>query len=430
MAIQFPSSPTLNDTYVYNSITWTYNGTAWTKASAGGGGGGGASVTVSTTAPTSPTSGAIWLKDDTGDLYVYGVGGWILTGVNPGPSFSGSYNDLTDKPTITSVIPSAISDQPNTSTGYFDLPMGTTAQRPVSPSSGFTRINSTTNYIETYYNDAWISTTYLGMIMATGGSVVTLGNYRIHTFTASGSLNILTANPTSGIDILVVGGGGAGGNAGSSAYETGGGGAGGLVYKTGLAVNSGETYTITIGAGGPLGSGLNGVNSSFGTALVALGGGAGAVNGAAGSAGGSGGGGTHNGSAGGAGIQTTSVLLNSDSRTSGFGNAGGVGGTSKGGGGGGAGAAGSAHNVNNGQGGIGISYDISGTTTYYAGGGGGGSPVAGLGGQGGGGNGSSGSPGSSGTINTGGGGGGGNGSAGAQGGAGGSGIVIVKYRFQ
>lgn len=41
MAFLFPSSPALNDTYTYNSITWTYNGKGWIKATSGGGGGGG-----------------------------------------------------------------------------------------------------------------------------------------------------------------------------------------------------------------------------------------------------------------------------------------------------------------------------------------------------------------------------------------------------
>lgn len=34
MAIQFPSSPTVNDTYTYNNITWTYNGKGWVKVAA------------------------------------------------------------------------------------------------------------------------------------------------------------------------------------------------------------------------------------------------------------------------------------------------------------------------------------------------------------------------------------------------------------
>lgn len=31
MAINFPSSPTLNQTYSYNSVTWQWNGTTWNK---------------------------------------------------------------------------------------------------------------------------------------------------------------------------------------------------------------------------------------------------------------------------------------------------------------------------------------------------------------------------------------------------------------
>lgn len=68
---------------------------------------------------------------------------------------SGSYNDLTNKPTIPSVTPTAISDQNNTSTGYFDLPSGTTEQRPASPTNGMIRFNTTRNTLE-YYNNSWI----------------------------------------------------------------------------------------------------------------------------------------------------------------------------------------------------------------------------------------------------------------------------------
>lgn len=51
--------------------------------------------------------------------------------------------------------PSAFSDQGNTSTGGLGLPIGTTAQRPASPANGYTRINSTTNVLEVYYNGTW-----------------------------------------------------------------------------------------------------------------------------------------------------------------------------------------------------------------------------------------------------------------------------------
>jgi len=33
MAIDFPSSPTLNQTYTFNGRTWKWNGTAWVALS-------------------------------------------------------------------------------------------------------------------------------------------------------------------------------------------------------------------------------------------------------------------------------------------------------------------------------------------------------------------------------------------------------------
>ena len=41
------------------------------------------------------------------------------------------------------LVPVAVSDQANTSTGYFALPSGTTAQRPGTPTAGVTRMNTT-----------------------------------------------------------------------------------------------------------------------------------------------------------------------------------------------------------------------------------------------------------------------------------------------
>jgi hypothetical protein len=55
--------------------------------------------------------------------------------------------------------PANVSDQSNTSTGYFDLPSGSTAQRPGSPGAGMIRHNTTTGYTE-YYDtgsSSWVS---------------------------------------------------------------------------------------------------------------------------------------------------------------------------------------------------------------------------------------------------------------------------------
>lgn len=54
-----------------------------------------------------------------------------------------------------SVTPTAVSDQSNTSTGAFDLPAGTTAQRPSSPNTGYSRFNTTLLKLEIYDGSTW-----------------------------------------------------------------------------------------------------------------------------------------------------------------------------------------------------------------------------------------------------------------------------------
>jgi len=220
------------------------------------------------------------------------------------------------------------------------------------------------------------------------------------------------------VEVLVVAGGGCGGNGNNVGYEAGGGGAGGVLYNSAYQITNASTITVTIGTGGTsktgAGNGNNGSNSVFGS-LTAIGGGGGSTGNGAGQSGGSGGGGAHPSTQGGAGTPGQGFA--------GFTPPGG----SRGGGGGGAGGPGSF-----GVGGDGASYSISGTSTYYGGGGGGTVYSPNNGGLGGGGNGSisfNSSATATGAANTGGGGGGGYASTDtiASGGAGGSGIVIVRY---
>ena len=70
--------------------------------------------------------------------------------------------------TTVSVTPTAVSDQANSSTGYFDLPVGTTAERPVSPTSGNMRYNTTTAGFEGYSGTAWGS---IGGGASAGGAI-------------------------------------------------------------------------------------------------------------------------------------------------------------------------------------------------------------------------------------------------------------------
>lgn len=276
----------------------------------------------------------------------------------------------------------------------------------------------------------------------TGGTVAVSGDYRIHTFTSSGTF--ATNASSLNVDYLVVAGGGGGG----TTYG-GGGGAGGLrstVTATGrggtlesqLTLSSNNNYTVTVGGGGATGlagynptnaPGFNGNNSVFST-ITALGGGGG----------GGGGGSSKNGGSGGGGMD--SLTPGSGTTGQGFDGGGSASGGNYGaGGGGGAGSNGVSGNSGaGGNGGSGVAVTISGSSVTYAGGGGGGTytgGTSGSGGSGGGGNaGAAGvtnaGSGFSGTANSGGGGGGSSAlQAGSQylgvGGIGGSGIVIVRY---
>ena len=314
--------------------------------------------------------------------------------------------------------------------------------------------------------------------LATGGTISTFtsgaNTWRIHAFTSNASF---VANKTLTADILLVGGGGAGGYGyGDQDTGKGGGGAGGVLWGQNRTINAGS-YSMSIGQGGnyrPNGTnstppaGENGNNTTaFG--VTAFGGGAGGqsdnqnwnVNNTGGSGGGAGARNT-NGTSGWPSIQTAPAGWTA------YGNAGGGGtgnGNYGGGGGGGAGAVGNSstgpsNDSQGGAGGIGIDMSSYFGTAYgdqgwFAGGGSGGTYTTGTiraqtpGGRGGGGAGvsakeSTGSPNPqfyasniNGLPNTGGGGGGasedGQDSSGNQAGGGsssgggGSGIILVRY---
>ena len=243
------------------------------------------------------------------------------------------------------------------------------------------------------------------------------------------------------VEVLVVAGGGGGGS-----FNGGGGGAGGLIYNSNFAVTPGTQLTVTVGNGGVgdgrPGNGASGASGAVGTnggpsvfgSLEAIGGGVGGGYSVrtSGVSGGSGGG--------------SWGSLTFAGGTAGQGNAGGGGYpighnyTETAGGGGGAGGNGVNGGTSSNQpgaGGLGLLFNISGNSQFYAAGGAAGANRFGgsaLGGSGIGGNGGTTASvaGVAGVPNTGSGGGGAayNGTPGssADGGAGGSGIVIVRYQ--
>jgi hypothetical protein len=194
-------------------------------------------VPTGTTAqrPASPSTGSLRFNTTLGFLENYNGTEWRL--VSPDPT------------------PAQVSDQTNTSTGYFQVPVGSIAQRPVSPAEGLIRYNSESDIYEGYINSAW------------------------HKF--------VTVNQGSyTITYLVVSGGGAGGYVGGGG---GGGGGGGAVQSTTSVVPGTTVLTMTIGAGGAAAAtGASGTASTI-TGVATIGPGTG---GSAGTTGAQGGGGT------------------------------------------------------------------------------------------------------------------------------------------
>ena len=297
-------------------------------------------------------------------------------------------------------------------------------------------------------------------VAATGGTITTSGDYKIHTFTGPGTFEVTScaAGPVAKVSYLVLAGAGGGG----SRQHGAGGGAGGFreskgpsdsytasptASTTGLQASKGS-YPITVGGGGAGGPtsgpgntpGSKGSSSIFST-ITSAGGGFGQSYTPAPTVpsipadhdGGSGGGGGGTTTAAG---PIAGGTGNTPSVTPSQGNNGGNGDTHNnngaGGGGGAAGAVGSNANGSGtgGAGGAGLATSITASPVTRAGGGGGahycspGSPGGAAGGSGGGGAGTGGA----GTTNTGSGGGAGGGCT--CGGAGGSGIVVIRYKFQ
>tara|TARA_B100000902_G_scaffold399815_1_gene472727 strand:- start:736 stop:2076 length:1341 start_codon:yes stop_codon:yes gene_type:complete len=308
-------------------------------------------------------------------------------------------------------------------------------------------------------NDSTSNVQGAAFIAATGGTVTTSGNFKIHTFNSSATFCVSAVGNPSGstsVDYLVVaGGGGGGGGAGPSSVGSGGGGAGGYRESGGTAsgnfctspLGSGvsaltvavQGYPITIGGGGTAGAygpsagtpGGDGSNSVFSTFTSAGGGGGGArlASPANGRPGGSGGGTAFACGSGAGGTGNTPPVSPPQGQDGGDQTGDGAGG------GGGATAAGSAGSTpTNGPGGAGGTSSINATPTGRAGGGGAGATstvtTGGTASDGGGAGGPASGSATAGTTNKGGGGGGASSAANNAGAAGGSGVVIIRYRYQ
>ena len=276
-------------------------------------------------------------------------------------------------------------------------------------------------------------------VVATGGTVTTTGDYKIHTFTGPGTFCVTGAGtaPNNVVDYLVVAGAG-----GAGSDNAGGGGAGGYRESNGTASGSYtvsplattpttvpaiavpvQGYPIQVGGGGtggglPSAPGGTGTPSIFSTVTSAGGGGGNGdanqlpLNPGPAANGGSGGGGSFGSNApvrvGGSG--------NTPPVTPPQGTGGGDGNSSSRGGGGGGATGGGDDGGPGGAGGCSATSAINATPTGRAGGGAGGPSSAHTG--------------ASGSANTGNGGAGPGPGGATVGGAGGSGVVIIRYKYQ
>jgi len=294
-------------------------------------------------------------------------------------------------------------------------------------------------------------------IEASGGTITTCGNFKIHTFTSPGTFCVSCSGCTgfNKVDYMIIAGGGGGGGS----QRGGGGGAGGfrevrctttsgcwatspLVGGNSVTVTA-QGYPITVGGGGAAGGNTGVTRASSGSPSSGLGitsaGGGGGGGGSPGNAspdriglsgGSGGGGGSGSGDVRPGGSGNSPPVSPPQGKDGGTGNGGN---NQSGGGGGGATVAGTASPQgpeDAAPGGTGATNSITGASVGRAGGGGGGkgtpaSSAVPQGTQGGGG------AGAAGVANKGGGGGGASSpGCAASGGAGGSGIVVIRYRFQ
>lgn len=115
--------------------------------------------------------------------------------------------------------------------GYWQLPSGTTAQRPMTPVIGMIRYNTDIDYIEFYTSNGW---KYMNYAPNNSGDAV---------FTTPGTYQWVAPNFVTSVGVVCVGGGGGG----MSNWASYGGGGGGLGWRNNISVIPGTSYTVVVG---------------------------------------------------------------------------------------------------------------------------------------------------------------------------------------
>ncbi len=133
MAINFPDSPSVNDIHTSGDMSWKWDGTTWK-----------ATITTSQPIPSQTGQAGEYLQTDGTAM------SWEA--VDALPSQTGQAGEFlqTDGTNATWEPAGGGYDVATTSTGYFDIPAGTTAQRPGTPATGNMRWNTTDEALEHY----------------------------------------------------------------------------------------------------------------------------------------------------------------------------------------------------------------------------------------------------------------------------------------
>jgi hypothetical protein len=95
-AIDFPATPSVNDTHTVGNRVWKWNGVTWdalrttipyATGATGATGQDGQFSIAATTAPTSPETGDAWYDSASGDIFIYYDGVWVeASNANDGPT--------------------------------------------------------------------------------------------------------------------------------------------------------------------------------------------------------------------------------------------------------------------------------------------------------------------------------------------------------
>jgi len=242
-------------------------------------------VTVSTTAPSSPSEGDLWYDSSTGVkiIKVYNGVAWTRTNVvNPtltnisGNILAGTSTTLTLTGTeflTSNLVVNFTQSSDSIDADVTVTPTSDTSATVTVPSSVYSNVtsgNSVTISVRNSNGASSNNSAVTASSLPSGGTVTTSGSYRIHTFTSSDSLSVPSGFSTTAEFLVVAGGGGGagyygggggGGYRSSIAGETSGGGAS-LESTINLASNT--TYTVTVGAGGTFSHHSDGVNPKGG----------------------------------------------------------------------------------------------------------------------------------------------------------------------